>query len=45
MTGWRVGYAAGPAEVIQAMAKLQQYYLFVRQVWLRQGRWLVRKLS
>ncbi|HEX8341825.1 MAG TPA: aminotransferase class I/II-fold pyridoxal phosphate-dependent enzyme [Tepidisphaeraceae bacterium] len=25
MTGWRVGYAFGPAEVIQQMAKLQQY--------------------
>jgi len=25
MTGWRLGYAHGPAEVIQAMAKLQQY--------------------
>ena len=25
MTGWRVGYAAGPHEVIQQMSKLQQY--------------------
>ena len=25
MTGWRLGYAHGPAEVIQAMTKLQQY--------------------
>lgn len=25
MTGWRVGYAAGPAEIIQQMTKLQQY--------------------
>jgi aspartate aminotransferase/aminotransferase len=25
MTGWRLGYAAGPAEIIQQMAKLQQY--------------------
>jgi aspartate/methionine/tyrosine aminotransferase len=25
LTGWRVGFAAGPREVIQAMAKLQQY--------------------
>ena len=25
MTGWRVGYAAGPAEIISQMAKLQQY--------------------
>lgn len=25
MTGWRLGYAAGPAEVIGAMTKLQQY--------------------
>jgi aspartate aminotransferase/aminotransferase len=25
LTGWRVGYAAGPREVVQAMAKLQQY--------------------
>jgi len=25
MTGWRLGYAHGPAEIIQAMAKLQQY--------------------
>lgn len=23
MTGWRIGYAAGPAEIIQAIAKLQ----------------------
>ncbi|EKD26638.1 MAG: Strongly imilar to aspartate aminotransferase, partial [uncultured bacterium] len=25
MTGWRVGFAGGPAEVIDAMIKLQQY--------------------
>jgi DNA-binding transcriptional MocR family regulator len=25
MTGWRLGYAHGPAEVIEAMTKLQQY--------------------
>jgi aspartate aminotransferase/aminotransferase len=25
MTGWRIGWAAGPAEVIQAMNTLQQY--------------------
>ena len=25
MTGWRLGYAAGPAEVMQAMTMLQQY--------------------
>ncbi|HUB25863.1 MAG TPA: aminotransferase class I/II-fold pyridoxal phosphate-dependent enzyme [Tepidisphaeraceae bacterium] len=25
MTGWRLGYAAGPAEVVAEMAKLQQY--------------------
>ncbi len=25
MTGWRVGYAAGPAEVISAMITIQQY--------------------
>ena len=25
MTGWRVGYAAGPAEVIAAMTKIHQY--------------------
>lgn len=25
MTGWRLGYATGPADVIQAMGKLQQY--------------------
>ncbi len=25
MTGWRVGYAAGPAEVISSMEKLQQH--------------------
>jgi aspartate/methionine/tyrosine aminotransferase len=25
MTGWRLGYAAGPAEVIGQMTKLQQY--------------------
>lgn len=25
MTGWRVGYAHGPAEIIQQMIKLQQY--------------------
>lgn len=25
MTGWRLGFAHGPPEVIQAMAKLQQY--------------------
>ncbi|MGE9270208.1 MAG: pyridoxal phosphate-dependent aminotransferase [Verrucomicrobiales bacterium] len=25
MTGWRLGYACGPEEVIQAMTKIQQY--------------------
>ncbi len=25
MTGWRLGYAAGPKEIIQAMTKVQQY--------------------
>jgi aspartate aminotransferase/aminotransferase len=25
MTGWRLGYAAGPTEIIEAMAMLQQY--------------------
>ncbi|CAN5419915.1 aminotransferase class I/II-fold pyridoxal phosphate-dependent enzyme [soil metagenome] len=25
MTGWRLGYVAGPAEIISQMAKLQQY--------------------
>ncbi|MEM9560756.1 MAG: aminotransferase class I/II-fold pyridoxal phosphate-dependent enzyme [Planctomycetota bacterium] len=25
VTGWRLGYAAGPAPVVEAMAKLQQY--------------------
>ncbi|PWA08048.1 aminotransferase [Pueribacillus theae] len=25
MTGWRLGYAAGPAEIIQAMLKIHQY--------------------
>ena len=25
MTGWRMGYAAGPTEIISQMAKLQQY--------------------
>jgi aspartate/methionine/tyrosine aminotransferase len=25
MTGWRMGYAAGPAAILQEMAKLQQY--------------------
>ncbi len=25
MTGWRLGYAHGPREIVQAMAKLQQY--------------------
>jgi aspartate aminotransferase/aminotransferase len=25
MTGWRLGYAAGPADIIQQMMKLQQY--------------------
>jgi len=25
MTGWRLGYAAGPAEIIQEMTKLQQF--------------------
>jgi aspartate aminotransferase len=26
MTGWRIGYAAGPAEVIKGMAKIQSHY-------------------
>lgn len=25
MTGWRVGYAAGPSDIIQAMTKMHQY--------------------
>ncbi|MDP0491842.1 MAG: aminotransferase class I/II-fold pyridoxal phosphate-dependent enzyme [Verrucomicrobiota bacterium JB023] len=25
MTGWRLGYACGPADVVQAMTKVQQY--------------------
>ena len=25
MTGWRMGYAAGPASVVTEMIKLQQY--------------------
>ncbi|MGB1130916.1 MAG: pyridoxal phosphate-dependent aminotransferase [Haloferula sp.] len=25
MTGWRLGYACGPADIIQAMTKVQQY--------------------
>jgi aspartate aminotransferase/aminotransferase len=25
MTGWRLGYAAGPADIVQAMTKVQQY--------------------
>jgi len=25
MTGWRLGYACGPTEVVQAMTKVQQY--------------------
>jgi len=25
MTGWRLGYAAGPGEILQEMSKLQQY--------------------
>jgi len=25
MTGWRLGYACGPAEIVQAMTKVQQY--------------------
>lgn len=25
MTGWRMGYAAGPADIIQAMTKIHQY--------------------
>ena len=26
MTGWRIGYAAGPTEVIKGMAKIQSHY-------------------
>ena len=25
MTGWRLGYAVGPADIIKAMTKLHQY--------------------
>ena len=25
MTGWRIGYAAGPADIIEAMMKIHQY--------------------
>lgn len=28
MTGWRVGYIAGPAEVVEAINELQQYIVF-----------------
>ncbi|OON94455.1 MAG: aromatic amino acid aminotransferase [Candidatus Epulonipiscioides saccharophilum] len=27
MTGWRIGYALGPAEIIEAMTKMHQYVL------------------
>lgn len=26
MTGWRIGYAAGPAEIIRCMTKVQEYF-------------------
>jgi len=28
MTGWRIGYAAGPKEIIDAINQLQQYIVF-----------------
>ena len=39
MTGWRLGYAAGPKELIQTMAKLQQFTLFVPLRWFRLQHW------
>ena len=32
MTGWRVGYACGPAEIIDAMMKIHQYSLMCASV-------------
>jgi aspartate/methionine/tyrosine aminotransferase len=37
MTGWRIGYAAGPAAVLQQMAKLQQYTFICAPAPLQQG--------
>ena len=32
MTGWRVGYACGPAEIIDAMMKIHQYSIMCASV-------------
>jgi aminotransferase len=32
MTGWRIGYAAGPAEVIGAMTKIHQYTMLCASI-------------
>jgi aspartate aminotransferase len=37
MTGWRLGYATGPAEVIEQMTKLQQYTFVCAPTPLQQG--------
>lgn len=37
MTGWRLGYAAGPAEVISAMTRLQQYTYVCAPAPLQEG--------
>jgi aspartate aminotransferase/aminotransferase len=37
MTGWRLGYAAGPPAVLQQMAKLQQYTFICAPAPLQQG--------
>ncbi|MBI2906538.1 MAG: aminotransferase class I/II-fold pyridoxal phosphate-dependent enzyme [Chloroflexi bacterium] len=32
MTGWRVGYAAGPADIIEAMMKIHQYTMLCASI-------------
>ncbi|KAB8137520.1 aminotransferase [Gracilibacillus oryzae] len=37
MTGWRLGYAAGPTEIIQAMTKIHQYTIMCAPTMAQHG--------
>ena len=32
MTGWRIGYACGPAELVEAMMKVHQYSMMCASI-------------
>lgn len=53
MTGWRIGYAAGPADIIEAMLKIHQYTIMCAPITgqmaaleaLKKGETEVRKMA